>query len=171
MDEGAIRCDTQYHGKPSSIYPIARRYPYRNTTKAKCPFTPSAVRVSQDSEDSVGDIGEQVRRDASAVGDCLSRDASSCVLTAETEPEVAHIIPFSCCSMTGYFDTSFFWVFLRFWLGSTVAQTVWQYVGGWNVNRLENLVSIGAHCAYEVWSWKTDPRASGEKQTDCRTRQ
>jgi HNH endonuclease len=98
---------------------------------------------SQDSEDSVGDIGEQVRRDASAVGDCLSRDASSCVLTAETDPEVAHIIPFSCCSMTGYFDTSFFWLFLKFWIGPTVAQTVWQYVGGWNVNRLENLVSMG----------------------------
>jgi hypothetical protein len=34
---------------------------------------------------------------------------------------------------------------LRFWLGSTIARTVWEYAGGKNINRLENLVSIGAH--------------------------
>jgi hypothetical protein len=99
---------------------------------------------SQDSKDSVGGLGEEVRRDPSAVGECLSRDASSCVLTSAIEPEVVHIIPFSCCSMTEYFDTSFFWLFLKFWLGSRVAQTIWEYVGGWNVNRLENLVSMAA---------------------------
>jgi hypothetical protein len=58
------------------------------------------------SEDSVGDIGEQVQRDTGAAGDCLSRDSSSCLLTAERRPVVAHIIPYSCGCMTGYFDTS-----------------------------------------------------------------
>jgi hypothetical protein len=34
-------------------------------------------------------------------------------ITAARRPEVAHIIPYSCGSMT---DTSYFWLFLRFWL-------------------------------------------------------
>ena len=106
---------------------------------------PSSLQDSFSSEDPVGDSGEQVRRDPDAVGDCLSRDSSLCVLTAVRIPVVAHIIPYSCGCMTDFFDTSYFWLLLQFWLGLATARTVWEYVGGEKINRLENLLSIGAH--------------------------
>ena len=106
---------------------------------------PSEFQGPFSSEDPVCDSGELVRRDPDAVGDCHSRDSSSCILTTDTRPVVAHIIPYSCGCMTELFNTTYFWLFLQFWLGPATALTVWEYVGGKRINRLENLVCIGAH--------------------------
>lgn len=100
--------------------------------------------VSSTPHDS-SDHGQSIPRSKAAAEMCRKRDHHRCIITGrggdDWPLEVAHILPYGTSKEPSCRQRPF-WKLLELFIGIDRTEALWQYIGGANINRLENLIVL-----------------------------